>query len=331
MNHILLIGAGFSRNWGGWLATEAFEYLLSCPEISNSTHLRQLLWQHQRTGGFESALAEVQRQFRLNPQENTQHLQDLQGAIAQMFVDMNQAFFQTPFEFQQDIARMIRTFLVRFDAIFSLNQDLLLEHHYLNDNIMLSAPARWNGPQLPGMQLFPNPAYAAPANWAQFNWAPKPQAEFTVADRLQPFFKLHGSSNWQGHAQDPLLIMGADKVRDIQFHPILSWYYSQFENFLSQPDTRLMVIGYGFRDVHINEVIVRAVEQHNLQLFVIDPAGADLARTLNPTYGAQIQGNPTPLEEAFRRGLIGASRRTLREIFGTDSAEHHKVRRFFAA
>ena len=28
MPNLLLIGAGFSRNWGGWLATEAFEHLL---------------------------------------------------------------------------------------------------------------------------------------------------------------------------------------------------------------------------------------------------------------------------------------------------------------
>jgi hypothetical protein len=28
MPHYLLTGAGFSRNWGGWLANEAFEYLL---------------------------------------------------------------------------------------------------------------------------------------------------------------------------------------------------------------------------------------------------------------------------------------------------------------
>jgi hypothetical protein len=26
----MLTGAGFSRNWGGWLADEAFEYLLGC-------------------------------------------------------------------------------------------------------------------------------------------------------------------------------------------------------------------------------------------------------------------------------------------------------------
>jgi hypothetical protein len=44
-NHVLLLGAGFSRNWGG-LATEAFEYLLGHPKVDES--LRQLLWKHRR-------------------------------------------------------------------------------------------------------------------------------------------------------------------------------------------------------------------------------------------------------------------------------------------
>lgn len=333
MNHLLLIGAGFSRNWGGWLATEAFEYLLGCPEIRDNPHLRQLLWRHQPAGGFESALAELQRDFHRQPQANTPHLQAFQIAVAKMFADMNQAFEATPFEFQQQVDRLVRTFLIKFDAIFTLNQDLLLEQYYLNDNIALGASGRWNGGQLPGMQPYPNPAYAAPANWAQQNWSPRPQADFQVVPRFQPVFKLHGSSNWHDQIAGPLLIMGGDKVRDIQFHPILSWYFSQFEHYLAQPDTRLMVIGYGFRDTHINEVIVHAIRQHGLQLFVIDPAGADLARNVNPNRGlqVQIQGPPSPLEEAFAAGLIGASRRSLREIFGIDSVEYHKVQRFFTA
>jgi hypothetical protein len=36
VSYILLTGAGFSRNWGGWLANEAFEYLLGCSEITPS-------------------------------------------------------------------------------------------------------------------------------------------------------------------------------------------------------------------------------------------------------------------------------------------------------
>jgi hypothetical protein len=36
----------FSRNWGGWLADEAFEYLLGCKEIAQSAYLKSLLWKH---------------------------------------------------------------------------------------------------------------------------------------------------------------------------------------------------------------------------------------------------------------------------------------------
>ncbi|HLX14664.1 MAG TPA: hypothetical protein VKS24_05585 [Bradyrhizobium sp.] len=60
MAHYLLTGAGFSYNWGGWLASEAFEYLLGAPEID--AELRALLWQNKEAGGgFEDALAILER------------------------------------------------------------------------------------------------------------------------------------------------------------------------------------------------------------------------------------------------------------------------------
>jgi len=39
---LFLTGAGFSRNWGGWLANEAFEYLLACPEVD--VYLRKIYY-----------------------------------------------------------------------------------------------------------------------------------------------------------------------------------------------------------------------------------------------------------------------------------------------
>ena len=62
MKHILLTGAGFSRNWGGWLANEAFEYLLGSIHVDNL--LRQKLWQtKERGGGFEDSLSEMQSAY----------------------------------------------------------------------------------------------------------------------------------------------------------------------------------------------------------------------------------------------------------------------------
>jgi hypothetical protein len=92
-----------------------------------------------------------------------------------------------------------------------------------------------------------------------------------------------------------------------------------------------MVIGYGFRDAHINDVIARAVAERGLRMFVIVPQGSGLAMVLNPTRNAAQIQQGTPLEETFQRSLIGASRRPLRDIFGGDTAEFNKLQRFFAA
>ena len=126
-----------------------------------------------------------------------------------------------------------------------------------------------------------------------------------------------------------MLVLGGAKTREIGATPILNWYASQFESRLCEAGAKLMAIGYGFRDDHINAAIARGVER-GLKLFVIAPDGARLAQRLNPTRSqAQIVA-PTALEEMLEQALIGASRRNLSETFGNDHAEFNKVMRFFA-
>ena len=80
MNNVLLLGAGFSRNWGGWLAPEVFEYLLGCPEVDEE--LRSLLWKHKDQGGFEAALGELQDALLRGEEPQTNlRLNNLQNAI----------------------------------------------------------------------------------------------------------------------------------------------------------------------------------------------------------------------------------------------------------
>jgi len=123
MTHVVLLVAGFSRNWGGWLAAEAFEYLLGCREISNDPELRQLLWKHQESGGFEDALDEIQTSYLRDPTNTRKQLAAFQTAIVRMFDDMNHAFLSmTDWEFcRQDQPQWVQKFLTRFDAVFTLN------------------------------------------------------------------------------------------------------------------------------------------------------------------------------------------------------------------
>jgi len=244
---------------------------------------------------------------------------------------MNNAFFEiNGWEFQNYRVGQVSTFLAKFDAIFTLNQDLLLEHHYIDQyDISLTDGRRWNGMQLPGMTRIASqePLYAR--SWARATWVS--DAEYRSDRRAQPYFKLHGSANWRSADGGPLLVMGGQKTREIGLHVVLSRYAEEFDNYLCRDDTRLMVIGYGFRDTHINEAIIRAASARGLKVFLISPQGSELARIMNETDQPGLTRRHDVLEDLFKRSLVGASRRPLRAIFGGDTVEFNKVGRFFDA
>jgi hypothetical protein len=149
---------------------------------------------------------------------------------------------------------------------------------------------------------------------------------FEVSPRCQPYFKLHGSSNWIDSSSQELIVLGGNKASIIDRYPILKWNHSQFREHLSRSDTRLMVIGYSFGDDHINTAISDAAAGTNLGIFVIDPLGVDV---IDKNRDAVIHAPDQLASELWPR-VIGSSRRSLREIFGTDRVEHSKVMRFFS-
>jgi len=128
-NHVLLLGAGFSRNWNAPLAAEVANSLLE--EVGADAHLQSLLRRHSKN--FENALSEVQRDYlhAVSSVEAKERLDRLQGAIATMFGRLN-ATFEPPreFEFCNEREYSVSRFLAMFDSIFNLNQDLLLEMRY---------------------------------------------------------------------------------------------------------------------------------------------------------------------------------------------------------
>src|SRR5262245_49468981 len=126
MNCVLLLGAGFSRNWNGRLASEMRSDLLAA--LHSDAHLLRLLQQHD----FETVISMVQADFARTPNEETrQRLHRAQDVVRAIFGSMNDVFMRRgTMEFGNDAAFMIQKWLTRFDAIFTLNQDLLPEFHY---------------------------------------------------------------------------------------------------------------------------------------------------------------------------------------------------------
>jgi hypothetical protein len=316
-NHILLLGAGFSRNWGGWLASEAFEYLLGCPQVDDS--LRSLLLQH-KDKGFEAALEVLQAAG-----ASDARLSKLEAALREMFEAMNRAFQSTKFNFRDEVRSTVTFFLQRFDIIFTLNQDCLLEIHYFNDGLFSEARGRWKGFVVPGMHRVGDPNWSNPAFT---KWKPSGEPLAIPPDR-QPYIKLHGSSEWESGTTNNL-IMGGNKSAAIRQHPILAWGMQQFEERLSRPQTRLMVIGYSFHDDHINAVLMDAVAKAKTTLFIVDPQGMDVLNVNHSTPSSLTISATSPMANALWPSVRGCSRRPLSSTFGSDRAEHANLMRFFA-
>ena len=165
-------------------------------------------------------------------------------------------------------------------------------------------------------------------SWGRDIWVPEDDPnEFTISERLQPLFKLHGSSNWRDAEGGELLVVGGNKARAIDSIPVLKWYSGKFQEDI-ESGARLFVIGYSFKDNHINKAIIDGVRDSGLKFFVVDPLGSEVARRANPSHGGMIY-SPNELDDTFTQGLMGASRRSLRDTFGGDPISHGNVMRFF--
>jgi SIR2-like domain len=322
MPHILLTGAGFSRNWGGFLANEAFEYLLGA--AASDPDLRRFLWGvKKRGGGFEDALAQLQGAFSSQWSAQTeQDFRNLTSAIYTMFGEMSLAFAARQFEPQTNVPMMVGTFLSQFDAIFTLNQDTLLELKFFGHVV----GGKYTDCYLPGIK-YTGTTWSLSTMAKTINLRTPDPAGFHLVSGRIPYIKLHGSCDWVYDERNLLLILGGNKIASIAERPILRWFHEVFADYLCRPDTRLMIIGYSFNDDHINTAIKKAVAANGLSLFIIDPSGVDVLDKRDP-----LAPIPQPIGELFETlspSVIGASRRPLLSTFNDDTVEHEKLMRFF--
>jgi hypothetical protein len=309
MSRILLTGAGFSKNWGGWLANEAFEYLIGNSQVDDN--LRSLLWRSKLDGfGFEDILAQLQHGHEVYwSAQVEQDLRNLTGAVTTMFAEMASGFDTVTLDPPHDATWKVRSFLAKFDAIYTLNQDTLLEQKYKGH-----LPIGFRQLVLPGIKPNRERIFIGGREYGLFT----PSGDLSLPQNSQPYYKLHGSFNWI-QERESLLIIGGNKYQNIQKHPLLAAYSKQFAEDLCKPDTKLMIIGYSFSDVHINDVIARAVSV-GTKLFIIDPAGADVINKNEPPN----QKVPAPLTQTLPRGIVGASRRPFLSTFRDDAIEYEK-------
>jgi hypothetical protein len=317
MTHILLTGAGFSRNWGGFLATEAFEFLLGCPELN--PRIRNRLWAN--SGNFEDTYQQL-RDAAADPADTAaaEDFQRFNDMLIRMFDTMKLGFRSSHIERAQDRG-VIATdaFLDHFDAIFTLNQDTYLEQHYLYNHLQTPPPHKWEARYIPGL-VPPAPETEHGNQLSKAGIRTIAKSGFTPEPNKQPYFKLHGSYNWRSENQHVMVIGGA-KINDINRIPLLTWYQEQFRSMINASDTRLMIIGYSFNDEHINNHLLAAARA-GTKFFIVDTQGLDVIDKRDPRLRSTTA--PTDLFTGLRDSIVGASRRLLRPTLMSDPVEAKK-------
>lgn len=191
---------------------------------------------------------------------------------------------------------------------FTLNQDLFVERHYYNGT----------RPRLPGIQTHQEwfgTRFNRQLGEEDYVTLPEGDALDAMGELLSGgtfyYLKLHGSYNWRSADGTRRMVIGQGKTDQIETEALLARYFAVFEEVLAEEDGRLLVIGYGFRDQHVNRVLAEAVRQSGLKVFIVTPeAPASLHDRLEGTQDGR----------AIWSGLGGYYPWSLEQMFPADQS-----------
>jgi len=105
-------------------------------------------------------------------------------------------------------------------------------------------------------------------------------------------YKIHGSVDWQsdgntikrgGEPDSPLIIYPRHSKFELSYNQPFLEMMSRLQIALRQPNTGLLIIGFGFNDQHVNQPIVSAVRSNvGLKAMVVDPTLSAIPASKKP-------------------------------------------------
>ena len=327
-NVVILTGAGFTKTFGGYLAKEMWPALFNQPEIQADSELRECMLSVE-TLSFESIYEEIMESGKYNHNQKS----GLTSALRRVYDEMDNNICQGVTEWVEGC----RFFFARFPEFvgdrqrvffFTLNQDLFIERFYTEVGDTKTTM------RLSGLQQRPE--------WFKFDVGFKPIGDKRVClpddaavDKLKQQFwkkgtgrfmyvKLHGSWGWQSQDESDAMVIGHGKKGRIENEPLLRWYNCLFKEVLTAGKRKLIVIGYGFRDDHINEIIAKAVDENDLELHTICPMEPQefrdhLLRAGMPVHGVNVL--PDPFCGQIWKGLRSYEPCTVKELYSYRSMQ----------
>jgi len=267
---VLLTGAGFTKDFGGFLASEMWAFIFNNTSLDNHQRIKDIL-RHEFS--YESVYHEVIE----NPKYDKKEKDAIKEAVKSAYgrLDGSIRGYRTRNNRTAD-STSLTSFIGRFHDMvnsrgffFTLNQDLFVERYCSEANI--STP----GIRLQGIEqenTIPESDYELLPGESKVSDDFKEDCPSNpLRSNKLHYVKLHGSCNWRDSEGDSYMVIGKNKSEQISREPLLRYYFKIFQEVLSKGNIELFVIGYGFGDEHINKVIVDSIRDNGLALHVMNP------------------------------------------------------------
>ena len=293
--NIMLLGAGFSKNWGGRLASEVWADVFTNGNLQGRERVRKALLKER---SFEIVMEDVLTDEMYDAADR----QAIITAVTSTFKDMDDLFAQSMFNIIDKTVNYgtLKHFIGKFrgSLIVTLNQDTILEQLLQNWSIPFETPyvQQFAAPKIPD--------------------APSTGTLTAPTSGTIRVLKLHGSHTWRNSVGVPIMVVGKTKREKIAGSWLLTEYQSMFEAAVNAGGVRLLVTGYSFCDDHINEIISTAAAKHQCRVFV-----------WNPHHPLDMLGN----SEAIRNGLMGWEPRLMADLIPSTGGIHIADERIFSA
>jgi hypothetical protein len=295
---VLLTGAGFSKNFGGWIGNELWQQIRShLPE-----KLRKIFPDNE---DYETAYTNAMESADFTKGQK----QTIQNAVIQSYADLCNNMTKIQARKNEIFSRFIKPFLnfkgTERPFFFTLNQDLFLEYKH-----------QWFSPKGPRLETDITAIKAGKKNFKDLKFEQitntiSPVVNFAeiegdIYDHAGPaYIKLHGSYGWYSSDGKHRLVIGSPKMKmkKIKEEPLFDWYFKIFEEVM-RSQKNILVIGYSFRDKHINDVIKKSHTEYDSRICVINPS---LPHTLpfTPTHYPSTLADILQDNEKWRKEIQG--------------------------
>lgn len=299
---LILTGAGFTKNFGGFLAGEMWSKIFNHPSIYPHHRIREKL---RANFDFEEVYSDVLESGNYNEDERTafrgavEHAyRSLDGEITR-FDNSHPDFFE-PRNMGSKLSFLASQYHGNERSIwFTLNQDIFMERFF-----------GWRATAAPEFERSfygsracpaPSPIQLPRPETVTQEWLAQEIAR-TLQNHVGPaYIKLHGSHSWLSWDGSPGMVLGINKETSIEKEPLLKAYNQLFRSSLFQADMKLLVIGYGFRDRYINTILLQGILEHGLELFVINPKNPrGFRQYLDESIGKQSSGSAKRVWSSIR-------------------------------